>query len=231
MIKEALQWIVDTTVEKRFEGPDGRIYVSEKVVPIESVRPETMVLSTLAGFCDFANKLKEDVKELAIFIDNNAIVSLTSENIDEDGKYEHWAEAHAKPYLCNFRFGQDYDPERFAIELQTNFIKTPERDKLIAVCSSLTKESEHKVEDDGITQRTTVGRAVKTKITIENPVKLKPRRTFAEVEQPASPFVFRINEDGEPALYEADNGEWKIEAIENIFKFLTGRCIEIPVYR
>lgn len=52
-----------------------------------------------------------------------------------------------------------------------------------------------------------------------NPVVLAPYRTFTEVEQPKSPFVFRIRQTGDEvqaALFAADADAWKREAIANI---------------
>lgn len=47
-----------------------------------------------------------------------------------------------------------------------------------------------------------------------------PLRTFYEVEQPSSPFVLRFSENAKVALFEGDGGAWKLEAVENIKKWL-----------
>ena len=57
--------------------------------------------------------------------------------------------------------------------------------------------------DDGISQKTTIkqGIASKTDVIVPNPVTLVPYRTFLEVEQPPSEFVFRIRDiNSEPAF-------------------------------
>ena len=76
--------------------------------------------------------------------------------------------------------------------------------------------------DNGINQTTTVksGVASLAKATAPNPVTLRPYRTFTEVVQPSSQFVLRINKDAELALFEADGGKWKLEAIKNIADYL-----------
>lgn len=62
---------------------------------------------------------------------------------------------------------------------------------------------------------------------VPNPVILRPYRTFLEVEQPESKFIFRIKEgrDGTPMfkLIEADGGLWKYEAVASIKAFLKER--------
>ena len=49
-------------------------------------------------------------------------------------------------------------------------------------------------DDDGVSQKTTIkiGIANKTDVIVPNPMKLRPYRTFAEIEQPESSYVFRI---------------------------------------
>lgn len=73
-----------------------------------------------------------------------------------------------------------------------------------------------------INQTTTVksGVASLAKATAPNPVTLRPYRTFTEVAQPSSQFVLRINKEAELALFEADGGKWKLEAIKNIADYL-----------
>lgn len=80
--------------------------------------------------------------------------------------------------------------------------------------------------DDGVTQKATVktGIASKGEAIVPNPVKLRPYRTFLEVEQPASEFIFRVKQnkyDGiSCAIFEADGGAWKIAATSSIKDYL-----------
>jgi hypothetical protein len=61
-------------------------------------------------------------------------------------------------------------------------------------------------------------------LVLQNPFKLKPFRTFREVDQPESPFIFRVHQQAEEmpkcALYEADGGAWKLQAMKNIGDYL-----------
>ena len=59
-----------------------------------------------------------------------------------------------------------------------------------------------------------------------NPVTLRPYRTFNEVEQPASQFIFRINKMANLALFEADGGKWQLEAIGNIARYLAKELVD-----
>lgn len=67
---------------------------------------------------------------------------------------------------------------------------------------------------------------------IPNPVRLIPYRTFLEVEQPESEFVFRITEGrgGAPAfkLVAADGGRWEAVAVDNVKSYLMEALADIP---
>ncbi|MCP8859456.1 hypothetical protein LBW12_05385 [Latilactobacillus curvatus] len=58
-------------------------------------------------------------------------------------------------------------------------------------------------------------------VKVPNPVGLAPYRTFNEVTQPTSNFVFRMREGMKSAIFEADGGAWKLEAMSNVKDFLT----------
>jgi hypothetical protein len=86
--------------------------------------------------------------------------------------------------------------------------------------------------DDGVTQQVTTRKGLA--FGVENTpvpriVTLMPYRTFAEVDQPASTFILRLKQgqrEGEPpqaALFEADGGRWKLEAIQSIREYLDDR--------
>lgn len=77
------------------------------------------------------------------------------------------------------------------------------------------------------------GVASKAEAIVPSPCVLKPFRTFPEVEQPASKFIFRMR-DGmrdtvEAALFEADGGAWKNEARANISTYLCEQLKETGV--
>lgn len=90
--------------------------------------------------------------------------------------------------------------------------------------------------DDGVTQKATIktGIASKGDAIIPNPVALKPYRTFTEVDQPESAFVFRMREGRaggiECAIYEADGGAWEREAMESIKAYLKDALADVQGY-
>jgi len=126
-----------------------------------------------------------------------------------------------------FRFGRFMDIEMFVIALQSQFIQDETTAAILKVVGNLTEEAEQRVLDDGVSQTVTAkaGIAKVENVHVPNPVILRPFRTFREVEQPSSKFVFRMKKsrDGEGpqcALFEADGGAWKHVAMERISGFL-----------
>lgn len=134
------------------------------------------------------------------------------------------AQAQASP----FQFGKFMDPETFVIALQALFADTPDRVRVLRVIGNLKEEKVNTSQDDGTTQ-TVIARAGIVSVAeaqVPNPVVLAPYRTFREVEPLPSPFILRvkggIDEDSLPscALFEADGGEWMLEAIRRVAKWL-----------
>jgi len=227
-------------VKDRIIDINGRKHTFGKFEPLPEPSVDTMRFATLTGFCDFVKaKVEEQVDGgLMITVDSHTNVSLRSALCDPHwGSFENYAVANADNHTSHFGFGEKYDVEDFMIRLQTSFVDSEQRNNLIKVAGNMSSDSEHKMEDDGVTQSTTVGRAVKTKVHIQNPIKLRPYRTFHEDEQIESPFVFRIHPgergyDGPAlALYESDSGKWKLDAISAIAKWIGERVGDVPVYQ
>lgn len=90
-------------------------------------------------------------------------------------------------------------------------------------------------EDDGITQTVTIKKGVTKSVlaTLPNPVTLAPYRTFAEVEQPPSQYVFRLQSGngGVPsaALFEVKDTKWQLAAIASVKAWLSGKVGELKI--
>lgn len=133
-----------------------------------------------------------------------------------------------------FGLGEWRDLETFIITLQACFEDTRDRAALLALLGNITDEQVHSADDDGVTQTVTARKGIsfKEQAKVPNPVHLAPFRTFREVAQPLSPFIFRLK-SGSPvsaALFEADGGEWKLEAVGAIKRWLREYLpAEVPV--
>ena len=93
--------------------------------------------------------------------------------------------------------------------------KTNDVDYILSLLSHMSVDQSVKSDDNGVTQTVQVRKGVSF---VENQrvrpiVKLAPYRTFQEVSQPESEFVFRVYDDRSISLTAADGGMWKMEAI------------------
>ena len=127
--------------------------------------------------------------------------------------------------MPDIRFDSYMDIEQFNVQLLSTFIETPVRAELFKIVKSLTKEQNCNATDDGVSQVLTVkqGVSLAQNVTLQNPVPLKPMRTFSEVDQPESNFTLRVNGDADVALFEADGGAWKNAAVANIKNYLESK--------
>ncbi len=92
---------------------------------------------------------------------------------------------------------------------------------LLKFVSNISQDSSVIQGDNGVSQQITARKGISLSYNAKmpNPVTLRPYRTFPEVEQPASSFVFRAQGDGNGvalALFEADGKAWKHQAIVSI---------------
>lgn len=100
--------------------------------------------------------------------------------------------------------------------------------------SNIVNTQEATFSDNGTTQQAVMKTGITTKdnVLVPNPVNLIPYRTFLEVEQPASDFVFRVSEGrgGAPVfkLVAADGGVWKSQAVANVKAYLVEALKDIP---
>jgi hypothetical protein len=109
--------------------------------------------------------------------------------------------------------------------------------RILALAGNLKAGREVTTQDDGVSQTATVKAGVTLVDTakVPNPVPLKPYRTFIEVNQPESSFVLRLkqgyreNELPSIALFEADGGAWRLEAIQSIAQYLRTALPELKI--
>ncbi len=233
MIKEALQYIVglseakvqditlaDGTVQTYSDKPLQRL---EKHIPMVD---KAINMSTLTSLVDYIKGNIDDMsKKMIIQVVDPETVVLFSQ-LNEEREREELVVVNAR--IPDFRFDTYMDQENFCINLQSKFIDDPNTDRALILKFAGTMEAGTVAEygDDGVTQKATVktGIASKGEAIVPNPVKLRPYRTFLEVEQPASEFVFRVKQgkyDGiNCAIFEADGGAWKIAATKSIKDYL-----------
>lgn len=229
MIREALNWIKDHG-EKQVQliEKDGRQYTSSAIHPVKAPSPESLCLSTLSGLCEFINNNADKFNKQKLLIQ---IVSF--DELHLWGPLTTLWRTREKfacvslPEYDGFDFGRKMNHETFLIALQTHFEETEDLKKLLALAGTIKAGKVQTSSDDGISQ--TVESKLDVHLAAEkevpNPVHLRPFRTFRDLDkQPLSKFVFRVHqkEDELPslALYEADGGAWRLDAMSFIFNYL-----------
>jgi len=124
----------------------------------------------------------------------------------------------------------------FNIALQTEFKPNEDLERLMAIVGSMVAERIDTSADDGVTQ--TVGRRIGVALAgrekIINPFNLRPYRSFPEIEPVPSPFIFRVHQSGDgdlpkAALYECDNGAWRLKAMSLIKDWIALKISGIPI--
>ncbi|HEM3542661.1 hypothetical protein [Streptococcus suis] len=233
-IKAALEYAVELNQHglEIVTAGDGTEYYDAnrtRMVELDPKRyPRTLELSTLTSLVEY---LKSDLngmqdQRLIVAVEKNDEVCVWSEN-DE---FEHRTLlVDVKARVPELTFGRFISSEQFNIMLQSNFIDDADRGALLDFASALKIENGAEIEDNGVSQVATVknGVASLAKGKVPNPVDLRPYRTFNEVEQPASKFVFRIDKNAQMALFEADGKRWVQEAVGNIAAYLKAELADL----
>ena len=183
-----------------------------------------LTASSLSSLLDYINGNSDELREsMIIHVEGATTVSLLS-GLTEERKRESLFYVRTNPN--GFEFDHYYDQERFIINMQTAFEQTKEVALITTVAGNVENKTVANYGDNGTNQSVTISRGVAGKEAVEvpNPVVLQPFRTFLEVEQPESKFVFRIGEDsdGKPLfkLVEADGGLWKYDAVRAIKDYI-----------
>ena len=225
MIKEAIEKILTLSTPNTIDY-EGRNFVDKAMTPLpRNLTASYLSTNTLTSVVDYI-KERADIFSL---LENRFIVHIESpskvmlyKEMNSDKNRDHLICAAANK--CDFNFGRFMDLESFIINIQSNFIQNENTDSLLSFIGSVKDDTSVTQEDDGITQRVTAksGISLSKTVKVPNPVRLMPYRTFTEVAQPESAFVFRMRKDGSSisaALFEADGNAWKNEAILNIKEF------------
>ncbi len=211
---------------------NGSKYSSQPIHPVEKANPKTLPIQSLTGIADYILKSGDvKVEDVIVHIVSHNEVAIYSKLFGDFKQRECYALARCGN--IDFDFGEFYDSEAFNIAMQACFTEYDQSSKygiagidkadVLMFSKSVCARAEAGVDDDGITQEVTIKTSVVSKenAVLPNPVKLCPYRTFTEIEQPESSFVFRVNKNMNFALFEADGGAWKNEARKRIKEYLT----------
>lgn len=222
---------------------DGQEFSAADLEPVVyEPRPATVAVNTLNGFCGFIeNDIDGRIKREPhlIVVHSHEKVSLISAAGGRDNARTGLVSAVLNRELEMFPFGQFLSQEEFAIRFRSLFVRNEgdDYDYVLEYASKLVGSTAVEITDDGISQEVGVKKGVtglRTEKTVLKPVvRLSPYRTFRDIGQPQSEFVFRVrmNKDDAPtvALFEADGGAWINTAMDTIVDFIRRQITDIPV--
>lgn len=225
MIKEALQYIVGLSKPEMFYE-NGQAFSSQKLHLIEEPTAEAIRVRSLSGLVDYLKSNFDEYERLMIHVSSpTAVIAFSQLNADCNRSEYIKAEA----MIPVFDFDRWYDTETFNIKLQSCFVKNEDRDIMLKVVGNIKEEMVSTIGDDGVSQAVVAKTGVATvaNVKVPNPVVLRPYRTFVEVDQPESEFIFRMQSGPRCALFEADGGKWKLDAMNNIKQYLQQELKEL----
>lgn len=231
MLKEAIEKIEEMSSPLVYTE-DGHSYVlytdhTEELRPtIDS--PETVRLNSLDALVQL---VKKEQQSRQIF------VSVTCHNkvdvYDSPSEDCRWK----RNFLYNARAVDipGWEPEvqmgfdQAAVALMTRFQDGGDREYTLTLLSQITTGAKVTYTDNGVASTivTQKGAALAQNTTIKPLVKLRPYRTFQEIEQPEGIFLIRISERG-ITFREADGGMWKLTARNTAKAWLQEQLQDMP---
>ena len=112
--------------------------------------------------------------------------------------------------------------EEALIAVRTRFQHTPDSEYLLRLLSNISNGAKITCNDNGVASTILMqkGVALQEGELIRPIVKLRPYRTFQELEQPESEFHIRVSERG-IRFVEADGSMWKLAARKSIAAFMS----------
>lgn len=213
---------------------NGRVFTPARMMQIQEPRANVMHVATLQALVDYFN-LNDRIKKEDVFIHvvDPVTVRMMSKLHEVERDRELYIQVDAD--TTHFSYGNEYSVERFIVALQAGFVPNETRAAILELVGNIVQSATVKTQDDGVTQVVTAKQGIDdpTWKPVPNPVNLAPWRTFAEVEQPESNFILRVNSkarDGFPtvSLHEVEDPQWKLIAIKRIAAWLQ-KNLAVPI--
>ena len=199
--------------------------------------PDALEVSTLTSLVAYVRENRDGLvlDTATLLVEGPTVVSLVGSL--GAGYYRQrfrYVRAKCQPAGGAFAFGEFLALEGFHIALQALFVDDYQRADVLKLCGNVKSDRIRVQVDDGKTQTVEARAGVATveNVSVPNPVTLAPFRTFTELDQPSSPFVFRLREGAagagvQAALFEADGGTWRLAAVDGIKVYLDAELADL----
>jgi len=221
-LADKIEKLVEQKVKPEIVNINGVDYVVDSSGYRRLSKPEieTLKVNSLSGFVKLVKNTIETSKcktPLLVNVKHDYVTLITQ--LADDKTRE--VIISATPILPNIDFGYELSVEEMIIQLSTAFIQTENTSRMIGGISNLRKVDEVEFLDDGISQKVVASNGVTAQnYQLEPIVNLRPIRTFLEVEQVETKYLFRVEKNGRMVLREADGGAWKYEAQTKVAEHL-----------
>lgn len=226
MLKEALTYLVNLAkpVHQELNGRTFILDANGGYSPVSEPWPSALDVCTLTSLVDILHHNRDglNLAELYIHVESPTEVHVHRKLAGPENQRPMVYKVEAE--LPSLALGKYMGLEEFRIMLLSCFQATEDLTGILSIAANFKEDTEGAITDNGITQRVVVKAGVSDVATVAlKPMyPLRPYRTFQEVEQPESNFIFRLRTGGQAALFEADGGAWKYAARENVGNWLRG---------
>lgn len=236
-LKDAIKYLVEELSVPHTQKHEGMLFSDKKMQRVHQAQPvaQPFTITTLSGFIDYIKSNTDKMQEkMIIHVESPVIISLQS-MLDEDRIREKVAVVRAK--IPDFSYEWFYPSEEFTIKMMAQFVDydgDTDKELLLKYAGTAQAGTVRNYGDDGVSQSAVIQQTLTSKeeVIVPNPVTLRPYRTFVEVEQPSSQFIFRAkdkNEDVGFALFESDGGAWENTAMNSVKDYLVRELDGITV--
>lgn len=227
MIEKALRFITrlkEDAMEPKIVEIDGKTYCNKNLNRYDMKNyADAVKVSTLTALVDYIKGCPEELSDKMIIRVVSPSRVILESTLDSERERETMVMVEAD--LPRFEDDRWMDQEKFMITLQAMFDVSSDKDILLQIAGNIVNNTTADYGDDGVSQKTTIkqGIASRMDVKVPNPVTLRPYRTFMEIAQPESEFVFRIDGESEKPMFklvDANGKKWVIEARQSIRDYL-----------
>lgn len=234
MIKEALQYIVGLQQPKIIESGARRYTDANLRLMDEELRAEHIEMSTLSGLVDYIKAGVDDMSErMLVQVVSPTEVRLISQ-LDFDRKRECLVKVKAE--IPEFSYGRFISTEAFLIGIRSKFIQNEGAEAILRFAGTVENGTVASYGDDGISQTATVKKRC---------CQQRNRTCTESCKTSSIPYIYRSNSAGiricisherqwggdvTCAIFEADGGAWKREAMKNIKQHLEVELAELQQF-
>lgn len=226
MLKEFIEHIQTTTAPKVEEIGENHFLLThdgdiEQILP-KIQHPETLTLNSLDGLVKLVKtEAMKMADPLYITIPTHMRVVCFAQPKEANRWHRQFYYEAVATDVPGWEEETSMDFERAQVAMRTRFQETTDIPYLQRLLSDITLGAKVTRNDNGVATSivTQKGVSLQENAAIRPIVKLRPYRTFQEVEQPESTFLIRVDERS-IRFIGADGGMWKLKARQTIKEFL-----------